>query len=309
MPRHSRIEYPGAIYHAMTRGNRRTRIYEDDTDRRLFLALIVEVVRRYAVKVFAFCLMENHYHLVVETPRGNLAAAMRQLNGVFAQASNRRHGRSGHLFGGRYRSPVVQFERYLKRVVRYVVLNPVRARMTGEAAGWAWSSYRAMAGLEAAPEWLCLDWLTAAFEAPSLEEAQRRYALYVNAPVTRKARINTSAPAIGSKAFVTQLIDAGSPRPPDRPLPPVFVPVVRPPLAELLAASIGWSPERDLAIAEAHARHGYSLSEIARQLALDPSTISKAMRRTRQQDFAKQAGPLKGAATLTPPNGKFAWPA
>ena len=281
MPRRTRVDYPGAIHHVMARGNRRARIFEDDDDRRIFLELIAQMVGRYAVKVYAICLMDNHYHFIGETPRGNLSDAVRQLNGVFAQTSNRRHGRSGHLFEARFRSLVIQFERYLQRATRYVHLNPPRARLTRDAASWPWSSYRATVGLEAAPEWLCLDWLQIAFEAPTREEAQRRYKLYVDLPTARHARINTSAVAVGSKRFVNDIAEQGAPRRPDRPLPPAFVPVERPPLATLFDSVRGVGAARDQAMYDACTRHGYRLSEIARQLGVDPSTVSKGARRIR----------------------------
>ena len=119
------------------------------------------------------CLMGNHYHVVGDTPRGNLSDVMRFLNGCYARASNRRHGRTGHLFEGRFRSLVIQRESYLKRVVRYVVLNPVRAHLVTDAAAWPWSTYCATAGLQAPPDWLSVDWLDWAFAAGTRAEACR----------------------------------------------------------------------------------------------------------------------------------------
>jgi REP element-mobilizing transposase RayT/DNA-binding transcriptional ArsR family regulator len=281
MPRRPRLDYPGAIHHVMARGNRKACIFEDDDDRRCFLEIVAETADTYDVRVYAYCQMDNHYHIVCETPRGNLSDAMRQINGVYAQSSNRRHGRSGHLFGARFRSLLIQWQSYLKRSARYVVLNPVRARITRDANGWPWSSYRATAGIEPAPDWLCLDWLEAAFECPTRAEAQRRYIQYVNTSAAARVRFNTSAVAVGSKAFVER-VEAMSNRQADRPLPPVYMPAVRPDLATLFAAPSSSLAERDRRIREASSRHGYRLSEIACQLMLDPSTVSKALRRVRE---------------------------
>ena len=107
MARPLRIEYEGAVYHVTSRGDRREEIYADDEDRRGFLEILGEVVAQMRWLCYAYCLMPNHYHLVIETPEGNLSRGMRQLNGIYTQWSNRRHGRAGHLFQGRYKAIVV----------------------------------------------------------------------------------------------------------------------------------------------------------------------------------------------------------
>ena len=128
MARPVRIEFAGALYHITSRGDRREAIYEDDTDRFRFLEVLGEVVERFNWRCHAYCLMTNHYHLVVETVDGNLSKGMRQLNGVYTQWSNRRHRRTGHLLQGRYKAILVDSEAYLLELARYVVLNPVRAQ-------------------------------------------------------------------------------------------------------------------------------------------------------------------------------------
>ena len=102
-----RIEYGGALYHVTSRGDRQELIYEDDEDRRAFLKVLGDVVERFGWVCYAYCLMGNHYHLVIETPKGNLSKGMRQLNGVFTQVSNRRHGKVGHVFQGRYKAILI----------------------------------------------------------------------------------------------------------------------------------------------------------------------------------------------------------
>ena len=133
MARPIRIEFAGALYHITSRGDRREAIYEDDTDRFRFLEVLGEVVERFNWRCHAYCLMTNHYHLVVETVDGNLSKGMRQLNGVYTQWSNRRHRRTGHLFQGRYKAILVDSEAYLLELARYVVLNPVRAHRPKKA--------------------------------------------------------------------------------------------------------------------------------------------------------------------------------
>jgi REP-associated tyrosine transposase len=128
MARPLRLEFPGAIYHLTGRGNARQKIFFADPDRELFLDTFGGVVSRYGWICHAYCLMANHYHLLVETPKANLSLGMRQLNGVYTQAFNRRHKRVGHLFQGRFKAILVEKESYLLELCRYIVLNPVRVK-------------------------------------------------------------------------------------------------------------------------------------------------------------------------------------
>ena len=154
MSRPLRVEFAGALYHVTARGNAREKIFLDDADRQTFLELLAREVRQQHWRLYAYCLMSNHYHLLVETPEANLARGMRRLNGVYTQAFNRRHGRVGHVLQGRYKSIVVDKDSYWLELCRYLVLNPVRARMVEKASAWRWSSYRATAGEIKAEDWL-----------------------------------------------------------------------------------------------------------------------------------------------------------
>jgi putative transposase len=178
MARLLRLEFEGALYHVTGRGNARALVYGDDADRRRFLDLLWAAVARRGWLCHAYCLMGNHYHLVVETPAANLGRGMRDLGGVYTQAFNRRHGRSGHVFQGRYHAVLVQRDVHLLELCRYVVLNPVRARLAARAEDWLWSSYRATAGLAARPEALCTDWVLGQF-GRRRRAAQRAYAAFV----------------------------------------------------------------------------------------------------------------------------------
>ncbi len=154
MARPLRLEFPGALYHVTARGNARADIYLDDQDRLVFLDLLGKEVRQQRWRCAAYCLMGNHYHLLLETPEPNLSRGMRRLNGAYTQSFNRRHGRVGHLFQGRYKSILVEKDAHFLELCRYVVLNPVRARMVAAAEDYPWSSYGATAGLADAPDWL-----------------------------------------------------------------------------------------------------------------------------------------------------------
>ncbi len=159
MARPLRLEFAGALYHVTSRGDRREDIYLTDDDRNAYLDILGKVCERYNWIVHAYCLMDNHYHLLIETLDSNLSKGMRQLNGVYTQHFNRTHRRVGHVYQGRYKAIIVQKEVYLLELARYVVLNPVRARMVRAAKDWAWSSYRATAGQTDAPNWLDTEWI------------------------------------------------------------------------------------------------------------------------------------------------------
>lgn len=157
MARPLRLEYPGALYHLTARGDNKTGIFLDDEDRNRFLKYLGTEIEQQGWVCYAWCLMGNHYHMLIETPEGNLIAGMRRLNGRYTQSFNRRHGRVGHVFQGRYKSILVEKEAYLYELCRYIVLNPVRAGMVMQPEDWSWSSYRATAGLEAAPGWMAIN--------------------------------------------------------------------------------------------------------------------------------------------------------
>ena len=178
MARPLRLELAGLLYHVTSRGDRREAIYLDDEDRIGFLSLLGEVCHRFNWTIPAYCLMTNHYHLLVETPEGNLSRGMRQLNGVYTQRFNRRHGRVGHVFQGRYKAILVQRDNYLLELARYVVLNPVRADMVQDAADWPWSSYRSVVGQANAPDWLDRDRLLAQF-GQQRNQAMQAYVRFV----------------------------------------------------------------------------------------------------------------------------------
>jgi putative transposase len=157
MARPLRLEFAGALYHLTSRGNEQRPIFRCDRDRKAFLVFLGQAVRRFGWSLTAWVLMTNHYHLVVQTPEPNLSRGMHWLNSVYAGWFNRVHKRSGHLFQGRFKAFLIDQETYFAEVLRYVVLNPVRAKMVEGPENYRWSSYRATAGLENAPEWLDLD--------------------------------------------------------------------------------------------------------------------------------------------------------
>ena len=159
MARPLRLEFAGALYHLTARGNARSDIFVDDSDRERFLELLGKEIAQQDWRCYAYCLMDNHYHLLIETTEPNLVQGMRRLNGVYTQSFNRRHRRVGHVFQGRYKSIVVDKDSYGLELSRYIVLNAVRARAVEHPRDWKWSSYCASAGHEAPRAWLDSDWI------------------------------------------------------------------------------------------------------------------------------------------------------
>ncbi|HEU5279282.1 MAG TPA: transposase [Gaiellaceae bacterium] len=178
MPRPTRDAQPGGFFHVWARGNRRCQVFEDSADYTTFLSILARQERRHNWRLYAWCLMTTHYHLVVGTPDGGLSAGMCALNGGFARWSNKRHGRQDHLFGKRFGSTEISGDAHLLDVCRYVALNPVRARMGEHPADWPWSSYRASAGYDKAPPFLALGDLLNLFDL-DLGRAAASYRAFV----------------------------------------------------------------------------------------------------------------------------------
>lgn len=180
MARRLRLEVPGGIFHVTIRGVRRLPVFHDDSDRRIFLWLVGRSVRSHQWACFAFVLMTTHYHLLLQTPRPNLASGMQRLNSQYAQGFNRRHGFKGHVFEERYTSVHVQTDSHLLESFRYIVLNPVRAGLCHTAEEWAWSGYRATLGLASPPRFLAADWILGHYSA-DLQRARQLLRAFVAA--------------------------------------------------------------------------------------------------------------------------------
>jgi REP element-mobilizing transposase RayT len=277
MTRPLRLEFPGALYHVTSRGNAREDIYLDDEDRKTFLAILAELVKRFNWLCHAYCLMGNHYHLVVETPDANLSAGMRQLNGLYTQRFNRRHNRVGHVFQGRYKAILVERDSYLLELCRYVVLNPVRARIVRDPARYPWSSYRATAGTGNRPPFLSVDWILSQF-ARTPTSARRRYADFVIAGTGQPPLWDNlkAQSLLGTAGFVEGLKPYLAHRRHHKEVPRTQRLVDRPALDQILP--YGQEPskvKRNARIRKAHLQYGYTLTQIARHLDIHYTTVSK----------------------------------
>ena len=284
MARPLRLEFPGAIYHVTARGNARTAVFLDDEDRQLFLDVLAECVKRFRWLCHAYCLMDNHYHLLIETPEGNLSAGMRQLNGIYTQRFNRRHGRVGHVFQGRFKAILVERQSYLLELCRYVVLNPVRAKMVEDSAQYAWSSYPATIGAASLPQWLHTDWLLGQFGSDRASGV-RKYVQFV-----AEGRSSPSPWAelkgqvlLGTERFVESLLPLLGSKGDLKEFPKAQRLLHRPELKAIFPAEVmAGKGVRDESIRKAYLEFGYSMAAIARQLELHYSTVSKVIKGKQQ---------------------------
>lgn len=180
MARPLRITYPGAFYHVTSRGNERKAVFKSRRDREKFLEYLESATTRYHAVVHAFCLMENHYHLLLETPGGNLPQIIRHINGAYTTYFNVKRARSGHLFQGRYKAILVEKDEYAKELSRYIHLNPVRAKLVERPEAYEWSSYQFFIGANKSPRWLYRDFILGYF-GDKASDAQKGYGRFVNA--------------------------------------------------------------------------------------------------------------------------------
>ena len=274
MARPLRVEYEGALYHVTSRGNARQDIYLDDQDRDAFLEVLAVVADRFQWICHAYCLMSNHYHLLVETLDANSSQGMRHLNGVYTQQFNRRHHRVGHVLQGRFKSILVEKESHLLELARYVVLNPVRARMVRSARHWPWSSYRATAGQEEPVSLLTTDWILAQF-GDDRKRAAANYRKFVQKGrgvcVWDQLR---GGILLGSEDFVGNLTPQLHDSALQKEIPQRERFVARPSL-EGIFAGCSTKDARNAGIYKAVRVHGYRLSELQDCLGLHYSTISR----------------------------------
>jgi REP element-mobilizing transposase RayT len=268
MARPLRIEYPGALYHVTSRGSGGEEVFLNEEDRMDFLTVIGEVARRMGWKCHAFCLMDNHYHLVIETENANLSKGMRQINGMYTQRFNKRHGKSGHVFQGRYKAVLVERDAYLLELCRYVVLNPIRLKAARKPWTWRWSSYAATAGIAPKPAWLDVQWLLSRFNKDA-SRARKAYEKFVLEGIGMPCIWDNLRHQIylGSDAFIRKMQKKSA-----QALPRAqkhFRP---------LSYYSGRYKEGGRAMAEAFLSGGYTLAEVADHFGVHYTTVSRAAR-------------------------------
>lgn len=272
MARPLRIELSGGLYHVTSRGDRREEIFHDAGDRKAWLEIFGKACKRHNWVCHAYCLMSNHYHVVVETPEANLSRGMRQLNGVYTQYVNRTHSRVGHVFQGRFKGILVEKDSYLVELARYVVLNPVRAGMVADARDWRWSSHLALLGEAAKPEWLKTEWILGQFGVQK-RRATAKYEDFVRAGMGLPSIWDElkSQVFLGGTGFVQRMQERIPPAETVREIPRAQ----RRPPAKPLADYEG---DGRNGMALAYLSGDYSLQQIAVHFGVHYSTVSRAVR-------------------------------
>jgi REP element-mobilizing transposase RayT len=298
MSRPLRLEFPNAIYHVTSRGDRREPIYRSDQDRLDHLEVIAQAMERFDAQVLAYCLMGNHYHLVLHTRQANLSRLMRHINGVYTQNFNRRHALVGHLFQGRFKAILVDRDAYLLTLCRYVERNPVAAGLVAAAGDWGWSSYQAHAGLTPTPQWLDTVGLhgyllgAAPASAADHRRAAKLYvelvARHVTAPLWAGGL--TAQVFLGDAEFAARmqaLATAAQSASPDIPSAQRTTPLS---WLECLQRCAG---QRDAALHLAYTSGGHSMTELAKLLGLSVSRVSRLIAAV-EKDLPAGARQAKG---------------
>ena len=210
MARPLRIEYPNAFYHITSRGNEQKDIFKNDRDREKFLSYLESATERYGAAIHVYCLMNNHYHLLLETPRGNLSEIMRHINGAYTSYFNAKRDRFGHLLQGRFKAILVEADQYAKELSRYIHLNPVRVGAVNRPQDYPWSSYRNYCGEKKAPEWLTMYFILGIF-GKKLPSAQKSYREFVEGMIGQEEQSPLKevvfSTILGSTGFVKAVID------------------------------------------------------------------------------------------------------
>ena len=275
MARPLRIEYAGALYHVTARGNTKNAIYLSDEDRVKFLSLLSNTCNRHHWHCHAYCLMSNHYHLLIETREATLSRGMKYLNGTYTQSFNRHNNKVGHVLQGRYKAILVQKDSYLLELARYIVLNPVRARMVKEAKDWPWSSYRATAGFTLPEFCLTTDWILSSY-GRTRKKAQQQYRTFVqqgkNQPSPWESLKNQIY--LGNDDFVQ---DMQSKIDPEQSLNDIPTPQKQAPKKPLLYFEQCFCV-RDEAMFQAYISGHYTLSEVGKWFGVSHATVSRAVK-------------------------------
>lgn len=280
MSRPLRLSFPGAIYHITSRGNARSAVYLGDDDRRGFLDLLAECITKFNLICHAYCLMDNHYHLLIETPDANLQVGMRQLNGVYTQQFNRRHAHVGHVFQGRYKAILVDKDSYLLELCRYIVLNPVRAAMVTLPELYLWSSYAQTFSVQQDTSFVSTDWLLSQFSNKK-STARKRFQQFVLQGIGQDSPWSNlkGQVLLGNEEFVATLQPYIRDAKKLDEVPRAQRFLNRPSLQALFDIDGNISKvKRDKQIRLAHLECGYSLAEIGRYLNLHYSTVSRIVR-------------------------------
>lgn len=299
MARPIRIEFPGAVYHITSRGNAKQRIFLDDRDYRNFFAILGDVVSKYEWWCYAYCLMPNHYHLVLATPSGVLSRGMRHLNGVYAQRFHHRHSSVGHVFQGRFKSILVDRDAYLLEVCRYVVLNPLRAGLIRRSDGWRWSSYKATAGLGPKPAFLASDRLLECL-GRNPAKARKAFIRFVEGGKGAQSPWENLRGGVflGDDAFISKFSRKLADTRANPEFPRAQRTADRPPLGDILTNTQN-EMLRGQQMLRARRRWGYQIKEISEHLRLHRNTVAALVRQAARREQVDRESPTGRRRSMT----------
>ena len=286
MARPTRYEYPGGVYYIRCRGKGFEPIFREEGDRLNFLDILAETVFRFKWLCHSYCLLDDHYHLILETPQGNLSRGMRQINGLYTQMFNRKYRRRGSLFGDRFKSIIFEKTRYLLPLNRHMVLNPVRTGLSSRPETWRWSSYLPTIEKKSPPPFLFTQTILSKFSSKSRALAIERYKAFIASGSREKFtwRDLRFQVFLGSDYFIEKIKNMILVQKPDRRgKTPIAGEQNRVPLDEIVGH--GWTSrkEKDALIHQAYIQYGYTLNEIADYLGVHAATVSRAVRRVEKK--------------------------
>jgi REP element-mobilizing transposase RayT len=288
MSRPLRIEYAGAFYHVTSRGNERKEVYRSQRDREKFISYLESATERYRAVIHAYCLMNNHYHLLLETPSGNLSQIMHHINSAYTTYFNAKHARSGHLFQGRYKAIVVDADEYAIEVSRYIHLNPVRNGLTKYPEGYEWSSCKYYLFKREVPKWLKRSFILSYFGRGS-RIAMKKYRNFVHSVLEKDCKnplARLSHPVIlGGDAFIEEIKTRHlKDKQPDRELPTLRDLSDRPSLSQIeravdLVLQSEEKLSRQVKLHLCHRLSGMKLKEIGKYFGIGESGVTYASHR------------------------------
>jgi len=292
MARPLRIEYEGAYYHVTSRGNERKKIFKSDRDREKFIDYLKSATERYSAVIHVYCLMDNHYHLLIQTPAGNLSQIMRHINGAYTTYYNIKRKRCGHLLQGRYKAILIEADAYALELSRYIHLNPVRAGMSETPEGYKWTSYQSYININKKPEWLYADFILGLFSGRA-PEARKQYRKFVESMVGMEIESpfqNIFASTIlGSSDFINEISSKylGNKKS-DRDLPDLKMFYDKPDIrwiTECVEKEIDEDPIllKRVQLYICHQYSGQKLKDIGQHFGIGESGVSQASRRVAKQ--------------------------
>jgi REP element-mobilizing transposase RayT len=288
MARPLRIEYPGAFYHVTSRGNEKKDVFKSQKDREKFLEYLESATKRYGAAIHAYCLMSNHYHLLLETPAGNLAQIMRHINGAYTTYFNVKRKRSGHLFQGRYKAILIEADEYAIELLRYIHLNPVRVGMVGKPEEYQWSSHRSYIGQNKVTDWLKTEFILGYFGRKAAD-AKNKYRKFIEDLLDREydspLKATVASTVLGSEDFVREISERHlGEKWAERSVPAVKELAIRPSMDDIIKKIKTELGEKDkfirtLSIYCCQKYSGAKLKEIGERFGISDAAVSQTSRR------------------------------